>query len=178
MFSGIAACPLTARLLKRYARVAVPGYVQLAEALLGHVMVAEDLRAALAASNLNGYGTVFVTREGDLLWPDRFISGGSGEHAGDGHHDSQNGRPSVEAARLALAQAEAEHEALALRFEEERAAHRRVNEELEAARGRAAEAEHAAAAARADVAVRRDPGRARPAVRAPGQPDLLAGENT
>src|ERR1700730_18471753 len=34
MFSGIAACPLTARLLKRYARVAVPGYVQLAVALL------------------------------------------------------------------------------------------------------------------------------------------------
>ncbi len=34
MFSGIAACPLTARLLKRYARVVVPGYVQLAVALL------------------------------------------------------------------------------------------------------------------------------------------------
>jgi chromosome segregation protein len=130
-----------------------PGYVQLAEALLGHVMVAEDLSVALAASNLNGYGTAFVTREGDLLWPDRFISGGSGDRGGDSaHHDFQNGRPSVEAARLALAQAEAEHEALALRFEEERAAHRRVNEELEAARGRAAEAERAAAAARMAVA--------------------------
>lgn len=34
MFSGIAACPLTARLVKRYARVVVPGYVQLAVALL------------------------------------------------------------------------------------------------------------------------------------------------
>lgn len=34
MFSGIAACPLTARVLKRYARVVVPGYVQLAAALL------------------------------------------------------------------------------------------------------------------------------------------------
>ena len=34
MFSGIAACPLTARLLKRYARVVVPGHVQLAVALL------------------------------------------------------------------------------------------------------------------------------------------------
>ncbi len=34
MFSGIAACPLTATLLKRYARVAVPGYVQFAVALL------------------------------------------------------------------------------------------------------------------------------------------------
>jgi hypothetical protein len=34
MFSGIAACPLTARLLKRYARLVVPDYVQLAVALL------------------------------------------------------------------------------------------------------------------------------------------------
>lgn len=34
MFSGIGACPLTARLLKRYAHVAVPGYVQFAVALL------------------------------------------------------------------------------------------------------------------------------------------------
>ncbi|HEX7191374.1 MAG TPA: hypothetical protein VF381_07360 [Thermoanaerobaculia bacterium] len=34
MFSGIAACPLTARLVKRYARVVVPGSVQLAVALL------------------------------------------------------------------------------------------------------------------------------------------------
>jgi hypothetical protein len=33
MFSGIAACPLTATLLKRYARVIVPDYVQLAVAL-------------------------------------------------------------------------------------------------------------------------------------------------
>ena len=34
MFSGIAACPLTAKLLKKYARVIVPGYVQFAVALL------------------------------------------------------------------------------------------------------------------------------------------------
>ena len=34
MFSGIAACPLTARLLKRYARLVVPDYVQFAVALL------------------------------------------------------------------------------------------------------------------------------------------------
>jgi hypothetical protein len=34
MFSGIAACPLTATLLKRYARLLVPDYVQLAVALL------------------------------------------------------------------------------------------------------------------------------------------------
>lgn len=34
MFSGIAACPLTARLLNRYARVVVPSYIQFAVALL------------------------------------------------------------------------------------------------------------------------------------------------
>lgn len=34
MFSGIAACPLTARLLKRYARVVVSAYIQFAVALL------------------------------------------------------------------------------------------------------------------------------------------------
>ncbi len=34
MFSGIAACPLTARFLKKYARVVVPAYLQFAAALL------------------------------------------------------------------------------------------------------------------------------------------------
>ena len=34
MFSGIAACPLTATLLKRYARVVVPAWVAFAVALL------------------------------------------------------------------------------------------------------------------------------------------------
>jgi hypothetical protein len=44
MFSGIAACPLTAVLLKKYVHVVVPGYVQFAVALLifiaGRVAVA------------------------------------------------------------------------------------------------------------------------------------------
>src|SRR5438445_7280117 len=47
MFSGIAACPLTARLLNRYARVVVPVYVQLAVALIifmaGRVAVVDCL---------------------------------------------------------------------------------------------------------------------------------------
>src|SRR5206468_4441500 len=34
MFSGIAACPLTASLLKKYAHVTVPGYFQFLAALL------------------------------------------------------------------------------------------------------------------------------------------------
>jgi hypothetical protein len=34
MFSGIAACPLTVRLLKRYARILVPAYIRFTVALL------------------------------------------------------------------------------------------------------------------------------------------------
>ena len=39
------------------------------EAMLGHVMLADDVRSALHASNLNGHGTVFVTRDGDVVSP-------------------------------------------------------------------------------------------------------------
>jgi hypothetical protein len=56
MFSGIAACPLTARLLKRYARVAVPGYMRLAVALLilmaGRVAVVVVLHRAFLSGPL------------------------------------------------------------------------------------------------------------------------------
>src|SRR5262249_15162015 len=51
-----------------------PRFIPLAEALLGHVMVAEDLRAAYAASSANSSSRAFVTPEGDLLWPHRVIS--------------------------------------------------------------------------------------------------------
>ena len=34
MFSGLAACPLTAVILRKYAGISVPGYVQFAAALL------------------------------------------------------------------------------------------------------------------------------------------------
>src|SRR5437660_9835766 len=56
MFSGIAACPLTARFLKRYARVVVPGYIQLAVALLifiaGRVAVVVVLHRAFMPGRL------------------------------------------------------------------------------------------------------------------------------
>ncbi len=56
MFSGIAACPLTARLLKRYARVVVPGYIQFAVALLifiaGRVAVVVLLHRAFLPGKL------------------------------------------------------------------------------------------------------------------------------
>lgn len=37
MFSGIAACPLTASLLRRHAGIVVPGYIQFAVALLIYI---------------------------------------------------------------------------------------------------------------------------------------------
>ncbi len=56
MFSGIAACPLTARLLQRYARVVVPGYIQLAVAMLifiaGRVAVVVVLHRAFLPGKL------------------------------------------------------------------------------------------------------------------------------
>ena len=33
--------------------------------------------AAMAAANNNGHGTIYVTREGDVIWPGSMISGGS-----------------------------------------------------------------------------------------------------
>src|SRR3954468_24959379 len=45
MFSGIAACPLTARLLKKYAGITVPGWVQFVAALL--IFLAGRLAVAL-----------------------------------------------------------------------------------------------------------------------------------
>lgn len=65
MFSGIAACPLTARLLKRYARVVVPGYVQFAVALLifiaGRVAVVLVLHRPFLAGKLMGGAIAVAT---------------------------------------------------------------------------------------------------------------------
>jgi len=130
-----------------------PRFASLAEAVMGHVMVADDLHAALAASNLNGIGTVFVTREGDLLAPARMISGGSGARAEDGAFlDWQSGARTVEAAQRTLAEAEAHHQALVLRLEEDRAASRAARESFDLARNRIAAAEGIAATARAAIA--------------------------
>jgi len=130
-----------------------PRFASLAEAVMGHVMVADDLRAALAASNLNGIGTVFVTREGDLLAPERMISGGSGARAADGAFlDWHSGARNVEAARQSLAEAEEHHAALTIRLEQERSANRAARESFDAARNRVAEAERQTAANRAAIA--------------------------
>jgi chromosome segregation protein len=94
------------------------GFTPLAEALLGHVIVAEDLRAAFAASSANNNGTAFVTPEGDLLWPDRVISGGSGHHLETGDAiDIRKRALALETAERSLAIAEIQHEEL-LRLDE------------------------------------------------------------
>ncbi|MGH7864856.1 MAG: chromosome segregation protein SMC [Candidatus Binataceae bacterium] len=72
-----------------------PGFAPIAEAMLGRVMLADDLKCALAASNLNGQGTLFVTRDGDLLVPGRMLSGGSAANHG-GARSPDNGAPAQE----------------------------------------------------------------------------------
>jgi chromosome segregation protein len=110
-----------------------------AEAMLGHVMLADDLRSALAASNLNGHGTVFVTRDGDLVWPGRMISGGSAE---DNH--AAVDLAATEAETRELARAEEEHRTRVGQFAAVRAERERADAELEQGRGMAREAERVA----------------------------------
>jgi chromosome segregation protein len=130
-----------------------PRFVPLAEALMGHVMVADDLHAALAASNLNGFGTIFVTREGDLFSAEWMISGGSGSQVeSDAEIDMRKRAHSLEAAERALAAEEADHEELTRRHEWARLAHRDDTDRLRLARERVTTAERAANEARAALA--------------------------
>lgn len=120
-----------------------PRFEQLARAVIGHVVVAENLNAAWAASSLNGYGTVFVTPDGDLFWPDRIISGGSGPHQADlAAFAADFGASAVETAEQALAAAEAEYQQLSGNYAALVDAHRMAREFFEAARKLIAQAEH------------------------------------
>ncbi|WP_333649372.1 chromosome segregation protein SMC [Candidatus Binatus sp.] len=110
-----------------------------AEAMLGHVMLADDLRSALAASNLNGHGTVFVTRDGDLVWPGRMISGGSAE---DNH--AAVDIAAIEAQTRELARAEEEHRTRVGQFAAVRTERERADAALDQGRGMAREAERVA----------------------------------
>jgi chromosome segregation protein len=124
-----------------------------AELMLGHVMLADDLHSALAASNLNGHGTVFVTLEGDLVWPGRMISGGS---ADDGQTAAD--LAAMESEMRDLAHDEAEHQVRAERLVAIRAAREQADAQLDAARNRSREAEknlgeYRSATSRAEQAV-------------------------
>jgi chromosome segregation protein len=130
-----------------------PRYELVAEALMGHVMLADDLNSAMAASNLNGVGTIFVTREGDLLSPDRMISGGSGSNVeSDAEIDMRKRANALETAERALGEAEIQHEELARRYDWARLAYRDDTAALAAARSAVTASEAAANATRAAVA--------------------------
>ena len=108
-----------------------PRFRHVAEVMLGHVVVAEDLRSALAASNLNGHGTLFVTREGDLVSPGKMIAGGSAAPRDDAEAVAPDA-PALEEAAARVEQAESETASLRGAFEAARAvletAHRELNE--------------------------------------------------
>jgi chromosome segregation protein len=109
-----------------------PRFRQVAEAMLGHVVVADDLHSALAASNLNGHGTLFVTREGDLVSPGRMIAGGSVAPSDGAETTALPDAPPLEEAAARVEQAEAETASLRAAFEATRAvlgtAHRELSE--------------------------------------------------
>ena len=119
-----------------------PRFAATAEALLGHVMVADDVSAALSAANLNGHGTVFVTRDGDLVHPGRIISGGSaaGHLAPDAEAEPAL---SAEEARGALTEASRAHAAAEHELAERRAERAQLESELEAVRHAGTIHEHA-----------------------------------
>jgi len=130
-----------------------PRFAPLAEALMGHVLVAQDLRAALAASNLNGHGAIFVTPEGDMLWPDRMISGGSGGRREDAGEIDMRGRAAaLEAAERTAAAAAVDYEDLQRGADWARIATREELAELARNRAEVTASERATEMARAALA--------------------------
>jgi chromosome segregation protein len=130
-----------------------PRFLALAEALLGHVIVAQDLRAAFAACHGNGSGSAFVTPEGDLLWPHRVISGGSGHHLESGEEiDIRKRALALETAEREMAIAEMQHEQLGSLQDWARLACQDAIEMVELTRQRARETETAVNRVRAAMA--------------------------
>ena len=122
-----------------------PRFRHVAEAMLGHVVVADDLRAALAASNLNGHGTLFVTREGDLVSPGRIIAGGSIDATGDDAEERLTPEaPSLDEALAGVEQAESETASLRAAFEAARALLETVRRQLSEERDNLSRADRAA----------------------------------
>ena len=121
-----------------------PRFRHVAEAMLGHVIVADDLRSALAASNLNGHGTLFVTRDGDLVEPGKVIAGGSAAASDDAAEAAAAPDvPALEEAAAKVEQAEAETAALRAAFEAARAVVETAYRELGEGRDALSQAERA-----------------------------------
>jgi len=127
-----------------------PRYSNVVELMLGHVMLADDVRSALQASNLNGHGTLFVTRDGDLVSPGTIIRGGSAFRT-EAAIETPPLKP-IEEIEAELMHAEFEHETLKERLAQRTGARVDVAAALAATRGRAHEAERGAIAARGDAA--------------------------
>ncbi|HXN85337.1 MAG TPA: chromosome segregation protein SMC [Candidatus Binataceae bacterium] len=127
-----------------------PRYQNVVELMLGHVMLADDVRSALQASNLNGHGTLFVTRDGDLVSPGMIIRGGSANHS-DAPIEAPPVKPLHEI-EAELSSAEIEHENSQERFARFTGTRVEIAASLAQVRGRAHEAERTAIAARAEAA--------------------------
>jgi chromosome segregation protein len=125
------------------------GFGPVIEAMLGHVLLADDLAAAMAAANNNGHGTVYVTREGDVIWPGSMISGGS---IAEGASEIDDHPLSVEEAQAALEKIQSEHQAAIADLEECRRKREQANADLTALRNEAAAAEQAVSERRAELA--------------------------
>jgi chromosome segregation protein len=110
-----------------------PRFAATAEALLGHVMLADNVSAALNAANLNGHGTVFVTRDGDLVHPGRIISGGSVGDPALAESDTES-TLSIDEARAALDEATRIHADAERELADRRAERTRCENELGEAR--------------------------------------------
>jgi chromosome segregation protein len=125
------------------------GFGPVVDAILGHVLVADDLPAALAAANSNGHGTVYVTREGDVIWPGSMISGGSNN---DLQSEDDEHRLSVEEAQAALEKAQADHQAATVHLQQCRQGREQAAADLASCRRDAAQAERMVGERRADLA--------------------------
>jgi chromosome segregation protein len=127
-----------------------PRYANVVELMLGHVMLADDVRAALNASNLNGHGTLFVTRDGDVVTPGSIIRGGSA-HRSEVAIEAPPVK-SLEEFENELIHAEFEHETFKERLAQRTGARVELAASLAQTRGRANEAERSAIAARGEAA--------------------------
>jgi chromosome segregation protein len=135
----IAAAGISGRLVDELA--IEPRYAVVVDAMLGHVLLADDLPSAVAASNLSTNGHVFVTRDGDVVWPGEIISGGSTAEAsvvGD-----QETASSVDEAQAELQRSELGHQAAHDQAARDRAARDQAQATLAEARRAVAEAEQA-----------------------------------
>lgn len=117
------------------------GYEHMVQALLGHVMVAEDLEAALQLWNKNGSPQAIVTPQGDRVCPQGILTGGSTENSGSGILTKKKEvrnlaaqllelDSSVESARARQKELETEAVALETELQQTRQAQSRKNQQL------------------------------------------------